>query len=76
MGIAAVAGVLPRQGYAAQKQAADFYELPNFGNARLLHMTDCHGQLNPVYFREPSVNLGIGAAYGKAPHIVGNKFLD
>ncbi|MCS5559509.1 MAG: thiosulfohydrolase SoxB, partial [Oceanospirillaceae bacterium] len=76
MGIAAVAGVLPRQGYAAQKQAADFYELPNFGNARLLHMTDCHGQLNPVYFREPSINLGVGSAYGKAPHVVGNKFLD
>lgn len=76
MGIAAVSGVLPSQGYAAQKKPADFYEVPNFGNARLLHMTDCHGQLNPVYFREPSINLGIGAAYGQAPHVVGNKFLD
>ena len=30
----------------------------------LLHFTDCHAQLNPIYFREPSVNLGFGAARG------------
>ena len=42
MGIAAVAGVLPRQGYAAQKQASDFYELPNFGNVRLLQIGRAH----------------------------------
>ena len=76
MGIAAMSGVLPTQGYAAKKTPTDIYEVPNFGNARLLHMTDCHGQLSPVYFREPSINLGIGAAYGKAPHLVGHKFLD
>ena len=76
MGLAAVAGVLPAQGFAAKRQPGDFYEVPNYGNARLLHMTDCHGQLSPVYFREPSINLGIGPAYGKAPHIVGHKFLD
>lgn len=76
MGIAAVSGVLPGQGYAAKKTPTDIYEVPNFGNVRFLHMTDCHGQVNPVYFREPSINLGIGAAYGKAPHLVGKKFLD
>ncbi|HCH24788.1 MAG TPA: thiosulfohydrolase SoxB [Oceanospirillaceae bacterium] len=75
MGLAAAAGVLPQQGFAAKKQTGDFYEVPNYGNARLLHMTDCHGQLNPVYFREPSINLGIGPAYGKPPHVVGNRFL-
>ena len=73
MGIAAVSGVLPGQGYAAKKTPTDIYEVPNFGNVRFLHMTDCHGQVNPVYFREPSINLGIGAAYGKAPHLVGKK---
>ena len=35
----------------------DYYKLQNFGNVRLLHMTDSHAQLMPVYFREPSVNL-------------------
>ena len=46
------------------------------GDARILHVTDVHGQLLPVYFREPNVNLGIGDAYGRFPHIVGKKFLD
>jgi sulfur-oxidizing protein SoxB len=54
----------------------DYYKLKNFGNARLLHMTDSHAQLLPVYFREPSVNLGFYGNYGKPPHIVGDKMLD
>ena len=52
-----------------------FYELPRFGNASLLHFTDCHAQLLPVYFREPSVNLGVGPALGKPPHLVGEPLL-
>ncbi|MGB6329075.1 MAG: thiosulfohydrolase SoxB [Halarcobacter sp.] len=54
----------------------DYYKLKPFGNARFLHMTDCHAQLLPVYFREPSVNLGFYGNYGKPPHIVGEKLLD
>jgi S-sulfosulfanyl-L-cysteine sulfohydrolase len=54
----------------------DYYKLQNFGNVRLLHMTDSHAQLMPVYFREPSVNLGFHENYGKPPHIVGEKMLD
>lgn len=54
----------------------DYYNLEDFGNARFLHMTDTHAQLNPVYFREPSVNLGFQGNYGKPPHIVGDYFLD
>jgi sulfur-oxidizing protein SoxB len=49
--------------------------MPAFGNARILHFTDCHAQLNPIYFREPSVNLGIGDAFGKAPHLVGKNLV-
>src|SRR5260221_8831997 len=52
------------------------YDLERFGNARVLHTTDTHAQLLPVYFREPSVNLGIGAMAGKPPHLVGHAFLD
>ena len=54
----------------------DYYKLKSFGNVRLLHMTDSHAQLMPVYFREPSVNLGLHGNYGKPPHIVGEKLLD
>jgi sulfur-oxidizing protein SoxB len=46
-----------------------------FGNVSLLHFTDCHAQLNPVRFREPSVNLGPGSARGKPPHLVGDALL-
>lgn len=51
------------------------YDLKPFGNASLLHMTDCHAQLVPIYFREPNVNLGVAAAFGKAPHLVGESLL-
>ncbi len=54
---------------------ADFYDLPKFGNVSLMHMTDCHAQLLPIYFREPNVNIGIGEATGKVPHLVGQHFL-
>ena len=46
-----------------------------FGNVALLHFTDCHAQLMPEHFREPSVNLGVGAARGKPPHLVGEALL-
>jgi sulfur-oxidizing protein SoxB len=51
------------------------YDLPRFGNVSLLHMTDCHAQLKPIYFREPSVNLGIGSMRGQLPHLVGEQLL-
>jgi sulfur-oxidizing protein SoxB len=59
----------------AQSSAQKFYELPKFGNVHFLHFTDCHAQLLPIYFREPNVNLGIGAQEGKTPHLVGEYFL-
>ena len=55
---------------------SDIYHLPAFGQARILHITDTHAQLYPVYFREPNVNLGIGAANGRFPHRVGRNLLD
>ncbi len=71
---AALSGGLPRIGRAAD--TASVYDLERFGNARILHMTDTHAQLLPVYFREPSVNLGIGSMQGRPPHLVGRAFLD
>jgi len=75
MGLASAAGMLPgcTSGTSSKKVPADMYELPKFGNVSLLHITDTHAQLNPVYFREPNVNLGLHSAHGKTPHLVGDK---
>jgi sulfur-oxidizing protein SoxB len=45
------------------------------GSVSLLHITDCHAQLNPIYFREPEINLGVGANSGQVPHLVGEALL-
>jgi S-sulfosulfanyl-L-cysteine sulfohydrolase len=53
-----------------------FYDgIAPFGNVGLLHFTDCHAQLMPMRYREPSVNLGIGDASGQPPHLVGEHLL-
>lgn len=70
---AAIAGVVPRIGRAAEGD--ELYDIGKFGNVRVLHMTDTHAQLTPVHFREPSVNLGIGPMAGHPPHLVGKAFL-
>jgi sulfur-oxidizing protein SoxB len=72
--VAAVgAGMLPRVAAGADD---DIYDIARFGNVRVLHFTDAHGQLAPVHYREPSVNIGIGAMAGRPPHLVGRAFLD
>jgi len=63
--------VLAQQPDAARR----LYEVPRFGNVHLLHFTDCHAQLKPIYFREPSVNLGGADAADKPPHLVGEHLL-
>ena len=74
---ASVAGMaLGRHAQADAATAEEaLYELPPFGNVSLLHMTDCHAQLKPILFREPSVNLGLGSMQGQLPHLVGEHLL-
>jgi len=74
MSCAASAGLL--SGCTRGAIRDDVYDAPSFGNARLLHFTDCHAQLTPVYFREPNVNIGIAGAGGRPPHLVGQRLLD
>ena len=71
---AAASGVTP--GAALADDDDQLYDVGRFGNVRLLHFTDSHAQLQPVYFREPSVNLGVGAMRAQPPHIVGGAFLE
>ncbi len=73
LGAAAAAGFALDARTASQ--AASFYDLPRFGNVSLLHFTDCHAQLLPAHFREPSVNLGVGGARNRPPHLVGEALL-
>src|SRR5450432_261005 len=73
-GAAALSGGLPL--IARSADSAGVYDLERFGNARILHITDTHAQLQTAFFREPSVNLGIGAMQGRPPHLVGRAFLD
>src|SRR5450755_1824450 len=54
---------------------AELLKFDALGNVTLLHVADIHGQLMPVYFREPSINLGVGAARGQPPHVTGTDFL-
>ena len=61
---------------AARAQVTQaLYDPPKFGNVSLLHFTDCHAQLLPVHFREPSANIGVGEATGRFPHLVGEHLL-
>src|SRR5262245_64452793 len=59
----------------AQADGDALYSVPRFGNVSLLHVTDTHAQLEPVLFREPSVNIGVGAGAGQPPHLVGEHLL-
>ncbi|MEX3008128.1 thiosulfohydrolase SoxB [Hoeflea sp. TYP-13] len=62
---------------AAQQKITqdDLLKFDAKGNVTLLHFTDVHAQLKPIYFRPPSENFGVGAFEGIPPHLVGKQFL-
>ncbi|MBN8189072.1 thiosulfohydrolase SoxB [Salipiger thiooxidans] len=49
-------------------------QFDTFGNVSLIHVTDIHAQLKPIYFREPEVNIGVGGNKGEVPHVTGADF--
>ena len=77
VGAASVAGMgLLRYADAdAATAQRGLYDIAPFGNVSFLHMTDCHAQLKPIHFREPSVNIGVAAMQGQLPHLVGENLL-
>jgi sulfur-oxidizing protein SoxB len=76
LAVAAASGfALNSRSALSADNAGNFYDLPPFGNVSLLHITDCHAQLLPIYFREPNVNIGLGRSKNKPPHLVGEKML-
>lgn len=76
LGVAASSGILFRPAFGLSRFPGNPYDLPEFGNATILHLTDCHAQLLPTYYREPDTNIGVGSAKGKIPHVVGHNYLD
>jgi sulfur-oxidizing protein SoxB len=77
---AATAAVLPAgwtRAFAQQRLTQEsLTAFEPLGNVTLVHVTDLHAQLMPVHFREPSVNIGVGAQKGLVPHITGQAFLE
>ena len=61
---------------AAQQKLSqdDLLQFGTYGNVSLIHITDIHAQLKPIYFREPEINLGVGSALGQVPHVTGANF--
>ena len=76
LAVAAASGfALDSKQVLAGNVPSNFYDLPKFGNVSVMHFTDSHAQLLPIYFREPNVNIGVGGSSGKPPHLVGENLL-
>jgi sulfur-oxidizing protein SoxB len=76
LAVAAASGLaLNSRAALSANDSGDFYNLPPNGNVSLMHITDCHAQLLPIYFREPNVNIGLADSLNRTPHIVGEKLL-
>jgi sulfur-oxidizing protein SoxB len=76
LAIAGGASALGREGLAAALAPQRLLEFEPLGNVTLLHMTDSHATLRPVYYREPDTLLGVGAEKGKPPYLTGKAFLE
>jgi sulfur-oxidizing protein SoxB len=68
-------GLSPASVFGALSKSSNYYDSSEFGNVTLLHFTDSHAQLLPVYYREPSINVGVGTVKAMPPHLVGQQFL-
>ena len=74
-GLAAGSTLLPPGLLARELTPDNLMKFSPTGNLTILHTTDSHAQLVPLYYREPDANIGVGAAAGKPPHLTGKTFL-
>jgi sulfur-oxidizing protein SoxB len=74
--VTGLGGLLHRSAAQQKLTQADLLKFNAKGQVTILHMTDCHAQLKPVYFREPSTNLGVGPMTGLPPHVTGKDYLE
>jgi len=72
---AALAATSPALAQGKSPTQADLLRFKPTGQLTILNFTDLHAQLVPLYFREPSANIGVGADKGLPPHLVGEKLL-
>jgi sulfur-oxidizing protein SoxB len=72
---AGLVGLAPRALAEAADAAERLLEFEALGNVTLLHLTDTHAQLRPVYFREPDTRLGVGGERGTPPYLTGEALL-
>ncbi len=75
VGLAAGSAFLPPAALARGLKPESLMQFTPKGSLTILHTTDSHAQLVPIYYREPDANIGIGANAGKPPHLTGKKFL-
>ena len=75
LAVGATAGLAPRDVAADPSAPERLLDFPALGNLTLLHLTDSHAMLEPVFFREPDTLLGVGAERGKPPYLTGTEFL-
>ncbi|MCC1481394.1 thiosulfohydrolase SoxB [Roseibaca sp. Y0-43] len=54
----------------------DLLKFDTFGNLSIVHITDIHAHMKPIWFREPEWNVGVGDVKGKPPHVVGKDFIE
>ncbi|MCC2098514.1 MAG: thiosulfohydrolase SoxB [Hyphomicrobiales bacterium] len=69
-------GVLGRAAAQQKLSQADILRFDPLGKVTILHVTDVHAQLMPLFFREPSINMGVGADKGRPPHLTDQAFRD
>lgn len=75
LAVAGVAGFFSRNAASFSQRLNNAYDITRFGNATLLHFTDCHAQLLPAYYREPATNIGVGDQRNRLPHLTGDRLL-
>ncbi len=76
LAIAGAAGFFPGDAVSFSQRPGDAYDIARFGNATLLHLTDCHAQLLPSYYRESPTNIGVGEQRNRLPHLTGSRLLE